>query len=482
MSNIFLTYNWGSTKVQHRITSHLCESIDVESVGATVVGREPYEYLTQQTDIDYDPLYCVQDVHDELVQKPYDPSRIDKLEERFGVPSLWPAIWADRKYINYDPETQKRLIQGWFDHYLNLFETFQPDLLVTSSVDSAYTWIPFRIVTEEYGTAVQKSHTRIRDRRALQKTVSDTFEGIWDIAESIKSPADLESSYPQSYNKALNFLEEFRSTGLSPGYTENKNKSSSNVNQSVVNKTVSYWYKKNFGYYQNDFYHESTRERVKTNFKWLLWKKLLERLNMFREPKLEEKFIYFPLHLQPEASTMVKAPMYLELQDVIRDISKSLPINHKLYVKEHPRVYEYKVRPVDYYQEIADLPNTRLIHPKTDSHRLIKNAEAVTTVTGTAGLEGLLYKKPVITFGKPNYDKLPQVYTAGDPKELSNLIFNALENHIHTDKHENKLLRYLTAIFEESYPDPCHKTGDNLEKAINKQCEVLQRDVIPNGN
>lgn len=476
MIRIFVNYHWGGTEVQHKITSRLCESIDVEAIGATVAGRKPFEYVNNQTDIDYDPLYCIQDIHDERIQKPYEPTRIDELEERFGVPSLWPAIWADRKYIDYDSETQKRLTQGWFDFYLDVFERFQPDIYLTPSVDSAYTWIPFRIVAEEYGTAVQKGHTRIRDRKALQKTVYDDLEAVWSRYEQIEQHEDPESQYPESYENATEFLDEFRSTGLSPEYTENT--SSSTTDQSIIRETIDYWYQKNFGHYKDDFYHDSTWDRIKTSLKRLRWKRRLIQLDIFQEPDYNEKYVYFPLHLQPEASTMVKSPMYMHLPDLIRDLSKSLPMNYQLYVKEHPSLYRYKVRPVDYYTGINDLPNTTLIHPNVDSHSLIRSAEAVTTVTGTAGLEGVLYKKPVITFGNPYYDKLPQVYTADDRNELASVISEAISDHTHTERHERELIQLLTAIFEESYPSPHSKTGAELDAAIEKQCEVLRRDAI----
>jgi len=476
MVKIFLNYNWGGTEREHQVTTHLCELIDVESIGATVVGREPYEYIKQQTDIDYDPLYCIQDVHNEIIQQSYQTDRIDDLEQRFGVPHLWPAIWADRKYIHYGSEKQKRLIQGWFDFYLDVFETFQPDIYLTPSVDSAYTWIPFRIVTEEYGIAAQKGHTRILDNEALQKTVYDDFEAIWSRYESIKSHGEPEEQYPQSYQNAVNFLDEFRSSGLVPGYTSDTTTSTSD--QSVVREALNYWYEKNFGHYKKDFYHDSTRERIKISLKRLFRKRRVTQLDLFRDPNYDEKYVFFPLHLQPEASTMVKSPMYMHLPDVIRNISKSLPVNHKLYVKEHPSLLEYKVRPIRYYNEIDDLPNTELIDPNADSHALIKNAEAVSTVTGTAGLEGVLYKKPVITFGNPHYDKLPQVYSTDSPEELGLILSRALTDHTHTQDYENELLHYLTAIFEESYPTPQGKTGAKLQDVIDRQCEILKEDLI----
>jgi hypothetical protein len=147
-------------------------------------------------------------------------------------------------------------------------------------------------------------------------------------------------------------------------------------------------------------------------------------------------------------------------------------------VKEHPSLYKNNIRSPNYYKEIEELPNTVLIHPNIDSHKLIKRSEAITTVTGTAGLEGALYKKPVITFGKPHYNILPQIYEAGDPKTLSDMLHDAISGYKHTDEYESELVNYLTAIFEESYPSPTNKTDARLRDAIRKQSEVLEQEYF----
>ncbi|MFC7073163.1 hypothetical protein ACFQJ7_12125 [Halovenus rubra] len=474
MTDLFLNYNWNSTEIYHRVTCELLKQTSIDTIGATVVGRKPYKFLKEQNNINYDPLYCVQDVHQNIVENQYDPERISELENRYGAPNLWPALWADRKYIEYTPEKQKRLVQGWFDFFIELFDSFNPDIYLTSAVDSAYTWIPFRIVNEEYGTAVQRAHTRVLDREVLQKTVAGRFNTIWDRYEKMGS--DVETVYSESYQEATTFLRKFRKEGVTPEYTDSD--SSQTGDPSKLYELVNYWYQKKLGYYNDDFYHDSTQRRIKESVKQLLWRKYVDYRDLFQRPNYNSNYVYFPLHLQPEASTMVKAPMYVELPDVIRDLSKSLPVDYNLYVKEHPALYKYKIRRPRYYKEIDKLPNTVLIHPHVDSHELIKSSDAVTTVTGTAGLEGVFYKKPVLTFGEPNYSKLPQVYEAGDPKGLPAVLYDALSEHRHTDEYESELIKYLTAIFHESYPSLNNKSGERLQDAIQKQCSVLEQELF----
>ena len=43
-----------------------------------------------------------------------------------------------------------------------------------------------------------------------------------------------------------------------------------------------------------------------------------------------EKFVYFPLQLEPERTLFIPAPFYSNQLDVISNIARSLPIDFKL--------------------------------------------------------------------------------------------------------------------------------------------------------
>jgi hypothetical protein len=66
--------------------------MDVDTIGTTVVGYNSYKFIQEQDDIPYNPLYCIQDVHNDILQKPYSPQKTEEFEQKYGVPFLWPAI------------------------------------------------------------------------------------------------------------------------------------------------------------------------------------------------------------------------------------------------------------------------------------------------------------------------------------------------------------------------------------------------------
>ena len=47
-------------------------------------------------------------------------------------------------------------------------------------------------------------------------------------------------------------------------------------------------------------------------------------------------FVYFPLQIMPERTILISSPFNTNQIEIIRHISKSLPIGYKLCVKEHP--------------------------------------------------------------------------------------------------------------------------------------------------
>lgn len=155
-------------------------------------------------------------------------------------------------------------------------------------------------------------------------------------------------------------------------------------------------------------------------------------------------FVYFPLHVQPEFTTDVRAPFFANQIALIENISKSVPAGHRVLVKEHPGMKGE--RNLGYYKHLTKLHNVQLLSPAIDSHDLIRAADAVLTITGSSAWEAILYEKPAIAFGPLYYGFYPLVYqcenVASLPKILSQAIAGLTPNH--------KFLLKLVSAFLES--------------------------------
>jgi hypothetical protein len=99
--NLYFIFNWNSTHLVHEIATRLSANSTVERVGGLAVGRQCHQVLQEQTDINYRPLHCVQDLVKSALEEPVDASRLEEIEEKFGDPTLLRYILADRHIIQY---------------------------------------------------------------------------------------------------------------------------------------------------------------------------------------------------------------------------------------------------------------------------------------------------------------------------------------------------------------------------------------------
>jgi hypothetical protein len=170
---------------------------------------------------------------------------------------------------------------------------------------------------------------------------------------------------------------------------------------------------------------------------------------VFEKPVAGEKYVLYPIHFQPEASTLVQAPMYLDQVALLRDMAASLPIDHRLYVKEH--VSNRGRRPLEFYEQIKAIPSVRLLGPDEDTWSLIRGASVIAVITGTVGWEGLIFDKPVVTFGDVFFNQLPQVYRAGlTPKDEWYRLFDDAATRHRPDP--EAVLRLVAAIQKAGAP------------------------------
>lgn len=121
------------------------------------------------------------------------------------------------------------------------------------------------------------------------------------------------------------------------------------------------------------------------------------------DPDFSKKFVYLPLHFQPEASTVPMGGAFSNQSLVAALLNAHLPDDVLIYVKEHPRASSWLARTVPMYEELLAMKKVRFLKRSADTFALRENCVAVATVTGTAGFEGLFRGKPVLLFGSRFY-------------------------------------------------------------------------------
>jgi len=168
--------------------------------------------------------------------------------------------------------------------------------------------------------------------------------------------------------------------------------------------------------------------------------------NLKKIVDLDVPFVYFPMNIEEELSILHYSPFFTNQIEVIRHVAKSLPIDHKLYVKEHIFAEFRGWHTKHEYQEIMDIPNVTLIHPSYSSEKLVKHSKLVITIRGTASFDAANENKPSIVFADVPFSILPSVYKVNSIEELPKLIRAALETPVNPSYAQ----KYIKLIDERS--------------------------------
>ena len=167
------------------------------------------------------------------------------------------------------------------------------------------------------------------------------------------------------------------------------------------------------------------------------------------EMNLSEKYIYLPLHYEPECAVNPLGDVYLHQYLVAEMLSFYLPDNVKLYVKEHPVQGKYGFtffKSQQFFRNLSKRDNIRLINRNEDTYKLLENCVAVASVTGTAGFEGMFMEKPFLIFGYHINMFAPGAFAIRNNKDCEDAIDFILK---YGAKHTLKDMKiYLKALSE----------------------------------
>ena len=162
---------------------------------------------------------------------------------------------------------------------------------------------------------------------------------------------------------------------------------------------------------------------------------------------LPKEFIYFPLHVNPEASTSVLSPWHTDQLAVIEGLAKAAPAHMQVVVKEHSPMLGR--RPQGFYRQIAKMPRVILLKPDLSSFDLIRKAQLTAVITGTAAWEAICLKKRALIIGDSPFLVIAEgIVYEPDLTRLPEAIRTALTLPPSTD---DILTLYIATVLSESF-------------------------------
>ncbi|MBO6129256.1 MAG: hypothetical protein J6P79_10210 [Pseudobutyrivibrio sp.] len=203
--------------------------------------------------------------------------------------------------------------------------------------------------------------------------------------------------------------------------------------------------------YVKNYFNKNRRSRLRNEIKYIVrarkYERKMDHLKEYnkhaKQPVDGEKYIYFPLQMTPEASTM---PLAGEFNNQLLSIellaSAAKEYNLKVYVKEHWVQYN---RDTDFYKRISEISNVRLISLEYNSLDLLEKSVMVATQTGNVLYEALVKGKPAISIGRGcTYKDAPNIFVVQNRDDISNSIKQVLDDNFKITQEDIEM--YLKAI------------------------------------
>ena len=167
----------------------------------------------------------------------------------------------------------------------------------------------------------------------------------------------------------------------------------------------------------------------------------------------DQRFVFFPLHMEPERMLLQFSNDFNNVFEAVVYISKSLPANTTLVIKEQPKVLGHRSR--KFYQLLSMLPNVVFCALDESSLEWIANAQFVVTIAGTAGEEAVRLGVPVITFGRDQViNHLPTVFFVESYSTCKKAVAEILDDNVPSDKLAQSQEALDAATGKISFPFP----------------------------
>lgn len=396
--------------------------------------------LSKNVDLDYLSSYEKYFGHNYLNKLIIADRRLGKSFVRGGL--VRPSRLADLS-IKHSGDLQLKYNEGAIRFQEVLFKKNKYDLIFLYAVAGAPAVLLSLFAKFKNIELRRFQHTRIQNRVHLDKSYQG---GLQIIREKFLD--DKIQPSPEGLKKAKNHLDSFRRKPTLPDYSGFNNK----IRKQPLKKLITYVIY--FFAYQLKFFLPKSIRGTITNDKlrhkrFYFFRSLISRFASYNFDEFDpnSNYIYFPLHRDPEASTMVLSPFHTNQLSVIESLAKNLPPSFNLVVKEHIPMFGF--RPKGFYKKIQSFPKVKLIHPEFDQFSIIKSANIISVITGTAGLEGILLKKKILLFEKETpYSCLDEsLIVESDYSKLNQRIRELIKMDPIED---DRILRYLGFVFDKS--------------------------------
>ena len=433
--------------VHYGIAYFLNKQYDCElfSIVDNAQGKTQKFFETQKL-VPFKKTWYFYDYAGEIQNKEPDMKYLSSIEKKYGI-NIWIMSYAERffnersRHHKFTRNEILSLFESELRFYEQVLDEINPNFIIMRDVDMHH---------------VNLLHEICKARGIKILSIIDVKMGSkWIISDTDKmdyDPMDMERipKSQRSFDQLRNYLKEHDQIVYAKEWV-----SSSKINflnRKVLSSLFEEFFLKDKAEREEFMMIGRTGPKVFLSTLSLMLKRKYRYSFLTRHSKREiknnEKFVFFPLHVQPERYIDISAPFFSNQVELVTNIAKALPSEYKLYVKEHFAMKPLYWRKTSFYKEIVALPNVELIHPSFSPEEIIKKSSLVVSITGTSALQAAFYEKPSIVFAHTIFDEFhPSIRRVKNLEELPNAIRSALKTKVNAID----LNRYIGIIEKESF-------------------------------
>lgn len=380
----------------------------------------------------------------EYFKNNWDEFTYDKFvefEKKYDCAPLWKYVYMDRFLIEADYEYCVKITTGYFLFWEDLFKNGNIDYYYDEAVATLHTAIAY-IVGCKYGV---KYITQMVGRGEIEATHHFLANDPYLYAMCMDFDYKKMEYNEEQRIHAQEFLERYENHDIKASGMKYVDTQPHLEFTYALTLPLRYLHARFGKRFTNKYFYMYYKQYKLVLNKWIFYFRYKKCKKYYHKADLTKKYVYMALHFQPEASTIVCAQKYEKQLFFIDSWAKSLPADTLLYIKEHYSNIGH--RKEAFYTALKEYPNVVLIDPWENSRELIIHAEAVTTLTGSVGWEGMLLRKPVIISGNVFYENAPGVVKVEDIYQQYLRIMSSWSR-----PSREEVIQYLCAILETMKP------------------------------
>jgi len=377
-----------------------------------------------------------------------DIEYLKKIEEKYSI-NLWQLAYADPTFYGFDGNSKfdEKDILSLIENDCKLFEKIldetKPDYFL-AHVGGQKQMNIFQAMCKSRGIeTIHFATARFGDRFQMSKE----YEILDKNSEVVKigNEEKLTKEYLENLKKKLDLFKVYRKKSVL-GYNLNKFSfvKATLQNFPLINKES---HKQYTNFKNSNFTHQNFSLILK-NIQKIFRRRFLYK-NSINEVNLNDKFVFFALHMQPEMTTGLLTPFFADQLTLIKNIARALPINYFLYVKEHVSMGKFFYwRDIDYYKEILKIPNVKMLNPQMNTSKIIDAADLIITINGSISYEATMHQKQALVFGDVSNENLPCITRIKNIEELPRILREILKQPFN----DYGCKKYFETKFNETIP------------------------------